>query len=137
MIILKNKDLIAVCQFLKQIELLLKVSRIRTKLVKLIQIKIEDFYKDELELVEKFGKRNDTGELLETDGSFTLVTETAQVYHNEKAILLDEEIHIDVAELKAKLPILIEAFENSDMTVSGDDAEILDLLMEKLEEEEI
>ncbi|GAB2022148.1 hypothetical protein RyT2_12220 [Pseudolactococcus yaeyamensis] len=136
MITLKNKDLIAVCQLLKQTELLLKVSRIRTKLVKLIQVKIEDFYKDELELVEKFGKRNETGELLETDGSFTLVTDTAQTYHHEKAILLDEEIQIDVAELKAKLPILIEAFENSDMTVSGDEAETLDLLMEKLEEEE-
>ena len=131
----KNSELVAVSQFLKNAELTPKVSRVRTKLRKCIQSKIDELYKDEIELVEKFGERDDKGELVEKDGSFSLVAKTAIEYHQEKNILLEEEVSINVDELTSKLSLLLEAFDNSEEKVSGSDAEILDLIMDKLESE--
>ncbi len=131
----KNSELVAVSQFLKNAELTPKVSRVRTKLRKCIQSKIDELYKDEIELVEKYGERDDKGELVEKDGSFSLVAKTAIEYHQEKNILLEEEVSINVDELTSKLSLLLEAFDNSEEKVSGSDAEILDLIMDKLESE--
>lgn len=131
----KNSELVAVSQFLKNAELTPSVSRVRTKLRKCIQSKIDELYKDEIELVEKFGERDDKGELVEKDGSFSLVAKTAIEYHQEKNILLEEEVSINVDELTSKLSLLLEAFDNSEEKVSGSDAEILDLIMDKLESE--
>ena len=131
----KNSELVAVSQFLKNAELTPKMSRVRTKLRKCIQSKIDELYKDEIELVEKFGERDDKGELVEKDGSFSLVAKTAIEYHQEKNILLEEEVSINVDELTSKLSLLLEAFDNSEEKVSGSDAEILDLIMDKLESE--
>lgn len=130
-----NSELVAVSQFLKNAELTPKVSRVRTKLRKCIQSKIDELYKDEIELVEKYGERDDEGELIEKDGSFSLVAKTAIEYHQEKNILLEEEVNINVDELTSKLSLLLEAFDNSETKVSGSEAEILDLIMEKLESE--
>ena len=132
---IKNSELVAVSQFLKNAELTPKMSRVRTKLRKCIQSKIDELYKDEIELVEKFGERDDKGELVEKDGSFSLVAKTAIEYHQEKNILLEEEVSINVDELTSKLSLLLEAFDNSEEKVSGSDAEILDLIMDKLESE--
>ena len=131
----KNSELVAVSQFLKNAELTPKMSRVRTKLRKCIQSKIDELYKDEIELVEKYGERDDKGELVEKDGSFSLVAKTAIEYHQEKNILLEEEVSINVDELTSKLSLLLEAFDNSEEKVSGSDAEILDLIMDKLESE--
>ena len=73
--------------------------------------------------------------MVEKDGSFSLVAKTAIEYHQEKNILLEEEVSINVDELTSKLSLLLEAFDNSEEKVSGSDAEILDLIMDKLESE--
>ena len=134
MIKLKNSELVGCLQFLGKAELKPKASRLRTKLKKLIQVKIDELYKDEVELLQKYGKKDDTGKLIQHDGNFSLIEATAEEYHQEKAELINESVSINVDELKEQLPFLIEGLESSEMTVSGTDAEILDLLLEKLEE---
>jgi hypothetical protein len=124
-----------ITQFLEKAELKPKASRVRTKLKKLMQVKIDELYKDEVALLERFGKKDEQGELIQHDGDFILIEETAVEYHQEKAELIRESVSINVDEIRDKLSFLIDGLENSEMSLSGVDAEVLDLLIDKLEEE--
>jgi len=135
MLRLKNLDLINVAEFLDKAELPPKASRTRTKLNRLLITKIGELNNDERELLEKYGKKDEHGNLIEDNGNFTLVPETAAEFHQEKAALFDEVTSINVDELKDRLGILIYALENSDDKVSGKDAEALDILLDALEAE--
>ena len=133
MLRIRNEELVDVITFLEGFELQPKVSRVRTKLVKLIRTKIDELYKDEVDLLQRFGKKDEEGNLVQDNGNFSLLPETAAEYHKEKADLLNEDSVIDVAELQDKLPLLIGGLEDSEVTVSGKDAETLELILELLE----
>lgn len=135
MIKIKNQDLVDVITFLEGFELTPKVSRVRTKLVKLIREKIDELYKDEVDLLQRFGKKDEEGNLVQDNGNFSLLPETASEYHKEKADLLVETSAIDVAELHDKLPLLISGLEDSEVMVSGKEAETLELILGLLETE--
>ena len=133
MLRIRNEELVDVITFLEGFELQQKVSRVRTKLGKLIRQKINELYKDEVDLLQRFGKKDEEGNLIQDNGNFSLLPETAAEYHKEKADLLNEDSVIDVAELHDKLPLLIGGLEDSEVTVSGKDAETLELILELLE----
>ena len=135
MLKIKNEELVDVITFLEGFELQPKVSRVRTKLVKLIREKIDELYKDEVDLLERFEKKDEEGNLIQDNGNFSLLPETAADYHKEKADLLNEDSVIDVAELHDKLPLLIGGLEDSEVTISGKDAETLELILGLLETE--
>ena len=133
MLRIRNEELVDVITFLEGFELQPKVSRVRTKLGKLIRQKIDELYKDEVDLLQRFGKKDEEGNLIQDNGNFSLLPETAAEYHKEKADLLNEDSVIDVAELHDKLPLLIGGLEDSEVKVSGKDAEALELVLELLE----
>ena len=135
MLRIRNEELVDVITFLEGFELQPKVSRVRTKLGKLIRQKIDELYKDEVDLLQRFGKKDEEGNLIQDNGNFSLLPETAAEYHKEKADLLNEDSVIDVAELQDKLPLLIGGLEDSEVKVSGKDAETLELILELLEKE--
>ena len=135
MLKVKNYQLVDILEFLEKAELKPRASRVRTKLNKLFYAKIEELQGDEMALLDKFGKKGEDGKLIENQGTFTLVEETAAEYHQEKRTLLEENASINIDELKEKLAVLMEELENSDVKVSGKDAEALDLLLDALENE--
>ena len=135
MLKIRNEELVDVITFLEGFELQPKVSRVRTKLVNPIRVKIDELYKDEVDLLQRFGKKDEEGNLVQDNGNFSLLPETAAEYHKEKTDLLNEVSVIDVAELHDKLPLLIGGLEDSEVTVSGKDAETLELILELLETE--
>lgn len=135
MLKIRNVDLVELLNFLTDVELTPKVSRVRSKLIKLIQEKIEELYKDEIELLNKYGKKDEEGSLVQHEGTFSLLEETAVEYHKEKSVLLEEKTAINVDELHERLPILITGLENNDIKLSGKKADTLDLLLDLLENE--
>jgi len=135
MLKVKNYQLVDVLEFLEKAELKPRASRVRTKLTKLFYTKIEELQGDEMALLDKFGKKGEDGKLIENQGTFSLVEETAAEYHREKRTLLEETASVNVDELKDRLGILVDELESSDVKVSGKDAEALDLLLDALEAE--
>ena len=135
MLTIKNYQLVDVVEFLEKAELKPKASRVRTKLNRRLYAKVEELHKDELELLDKFGKKNENGKLIEDGGTYTLIEATAAEYHQEKRVLLEEEATVNIDELKGRLGVLIDALEDSDIRLSGKDAETLDLLLDALEAE--
>ncbi|MFK4967087.1 DUF1617 family protein [Lactococcus garvieae] len=135
MLQVKNEAIVNLVTFLEKLELTPKASRVRTKLNKLLGSKVEELYKDEMDLLDRFGKKDEAGKLIQSEGAYSLIEDTALNYHQEKAELLSEIIHIEVRELHEKLPVLIEELENSEEKLSGQQAEIFDDLMDLLEDE--
>lgn len=135
MLQVKNEAIVNLVTFLEKLELTPKASRVRTKVNKLLGSKVEELYKDEMDLLDRFGKKDGDGKLIQSDGAYSLIEDTAPNYHQEKAELLSEIIHIEVRELHDKLPVLIEELENSEEKLSGQQAEIFDDLMDLLEDE--
>ena len=70
MLKIRNEELVDVITFLEGFELQPKVSRVRTKLVKLIRTKIDELYKDEVDLLQRFGKKDEEGISSKTMGTF-------------------------------------------------------------------
>jgi hypothetical protein len=135
MLKVKNYQLVDLLEFLEKAELKPKASRVRTKLNKLFYAKITDLQGDEMALLERFGKKDAGGKLIENQGTYSLVETTAAEYHQEKRTLLEETASVSVDELRDNIGVLIEELINSDVRLSGKDAEALDLLLDALEEE--
>lgn len=133
MLTIKNYQLVDLLEFLEKTALRPKASRVRSKLNRLLYAKIQDLQSDELALLERFGKKDENGKIIENDGAYTLLEATAAEYHRERRALMEESVSVNVDELGDKLRALMDELENSDITLSGKDAEVLDLLFDMLE----
>jgi uncharacterized small protein (DUF1192 family) len=135
MLKIKNYQLVDALEFLEKAELKPKASRVRTKLSRLLFAKVQDLQGDEMALLEKFGKRDDSGRLIESGGTYSLVEDTAAEYHTEKRMLLEETAAVNVDELHEHIGVLMDELINSDMKLAGKDAESFALLLDALEAE--
>lgn len=136
MLSLKNKELAPIINFLSAVELSPKASRCRSKLVKKLLEKHTELKEDLEEIIEKFGKRDDNGEIIRLEnGNVDFSEDTKEEGIKEQEELLYEEISINLDEIKKKVKFLVTNLDQLDTKLSGYDAEIYDLLMDKLEEE--
>ncbi|WKB49147.1 DUF1617 family protein [Lactococcus lactis subsp. lactis] len=136
MLSLKNKELAPIINFLSAVELSPKASRCRSKLVKKLLEKHTELKEDLEDIIEKFGKRDDNGEIIRLEnGNVEFSEDTKEQGIKEQEELFDEEISINLDEIKNKVKFLVTNLDQLDTKLSGYDAEIYDLLMDKLEEE--
>lgn len=136
MLSLKNKELAPIINFLSAVELSPKASRCRSKLVKKLLEKHTELKEDLEEIIEKFGKRDDNGEIIRLEnGNVEFSEDTREEGIKEQEELFDEEISINLDEIKKKVKFLVTNLDQLDTKLSGYDAEIYDMLMDKLEEE--
>ncbi|MDV2618060.1 DUF1617 family protein [Lactococcus lactis] len=136
MLSLKNKELAPIINFLSAVELSPKASRCRSKLVKKLLEKHTELKEDLEDIIEKFGKRDDNGEIIRLEnGNVDFSEDTKEEGIKEQEELFDEEISINLDEIKKKVKFLVINLDQLDTKLSGYDAELYDLLMDKLEEE--
>jgi len=136
MLSLKNKELAPIINFLSAVELSPKASRCRSKLVKKLLEKHTELKEDLEDIIEKFGKRDDNGEIIRLEnGNVEFSEDTKDQGIKDQEELFDEEISINLDEIKKKVKFLVTNLDQLDTKLSGYDAEIYDLLMDKLEEE--
>lgn len=136
MLSLKNKELAPIINFLSAVELSPKASRCRSKLVKKLLEKHTELKEDLEDIIEKFGKRDDNGEIIRLEnGNVEFSEDTKDQGIKEQEELFDEEISINLDEIKKKVKFLVTNLDQLDTKLSGYDAELYDLLMDKLEEE--
>ena len=125
----KNAELAPVGNFLGGLSLKNKASRGRTKLIKFISTKNDEYNEDRKEALEPFFK---DGELLkDADGNVDQV-------NNAKAAKVAAEIEaepavIEFTEYSDKMKALYEAISDYSGELSDTDATIYDLLMDQLE----
>ena len=132
---IKNGEITAYVDFLQKLNLKSRASRGRTKLIKLLEKKIDEFNMDLNSLRDEYFQKDDQGQFIQENGRLVVkdgvsVAEAqseADELNNENAVILLDEY-------KEQIKAMYQALDEYDDELSGTDATIYDDLMEKLEE---
>ncbi|EKF50444.1 DUF1617 family protein [Lactococcus garvieae] len=132
----KNGEITPTINFLSQLPLKNKSSRARTVLVKKLTEKNEEYTKFQVEIIEKYGERDEKEQLVEiAPGSFKIQKEYVSEANEILQELLEEEVYINVEEYRPNIKFLVTALNKLDMELAGQDALLYDNLLDKLEKE--
>ena len=131
---IKNGEITAYVDFLQKLNLKSRASRGRTKLIKLLEKKIDEFNMDLNSLRDEYFKKDDQGQFIQENGKLVVKDgvsiEEAQAeadkLNNENAVILLDEY-------EQQIKAMYQALDEYDGELSGTDATIYDDLMEKLE----
>ena len=132
---IKNGEITAYVDFLQKLNLKSRASRGRTKLIKLLEKKIDEFNMDLNSLRDEYFKKDDQGQFIQENGKLVVKDgvsiEEAQAeadkLNNENAVILLDEY-------EQQIKAMYQALDEYDGELSGTDATIYDDLMEKLEQ---
>lgn len=132
---IKNGEITAYVDFLQKLNLKSRASRGRTKLIKLLEKKIDEFNMDLNSLRDEYFQKDDQGQFIQENGRLVVkdgvsVAEAqseADELNNENAVILLDEY-------QEQIKAMYQALDEYDDELSGTDATIYDDLMEKLEQ---
>lgn len=132
---IKNGEITAYVEFLQKLNLKSRASRGRTKLIKLLEKKIDEFNMDLNSLRDEYFQKDEQGQFIQENGKLVVkdgvsiaeAQSEADELNNENAVILLDEY-------KEQIKAMYQALDEYDDELSGTDATIYDDLMEKLEE---
>lgn len=132
---LKNLQLVPTIEFLNSVELKGKESRSRSKVVKKLIEKLKELQEDEKVLLESFSNKDESGEVVRLDDlSYDVPKENLLELTKQKNELLNEYAIVDCSEIYQHCKTLLSSLEDFDKNLSGQEAEVYDLLLDQLEE---
>ena len=132
---IKNGEITAYVEFLQKLNLKSRASRGRTKLIKLLEKKINEFNMDLNSLRDEYFKKDEQGQFIQENGKLVVkdgvsiaeAQSEADELNNENAVILLDEY-------EQQIKAMYQALDEYDGELSGTGATIYDDLMEKLEE---
>ena len=132
---IKNGEITAYVTFLEKLNLKSRASRGRTKLIKLLEKKINEFNMDLNSLRDEYFKKDEQGQFIQENGKLVVkdgvsvgeAQAEADKLTNENAVILLDEY-------EQQIKAMYQALDEYDGELSGTDATIYDDLMEKLEQ---
>lgn len=131
----KNEELAAIGNFLGTLSLKNKASRGRTKLIKLISAKNDEYIEERKDALEPFIKKDEAGNSVEGDtpGSVVLIEEKQDEATAAIREIDEESAVIEFTEYSEKMKALYDAIVDYSSEFSNQDAMAYDLLMDQLE----
>lgn len=130
----KNEELAAIANFLGDLKLKNKPSRGRSKLIKLLASKNQEYLDERDEERMPYFKKDENGNPVVEDNKYVLEDESKKQELDK--ILKDiaaEKAVIDLTEHTEKIEALYRALENYEEVMTGEDALIYDTLLDQLE----
>ena len=133
---IKNGEITAYVEFLQKLNLKSRASRGRTKLIKLLDKKIDEFNADLNSVRDEFFKKDDKGHFVQDDNGKLVIKDGVSVgeAQAEADKLTNENAVILLDEYEQQIKAMYQALDEYDGELSGTDATIYDDLMEKLEQ---
>ena len=133
---IKNGEITAYVEFLQKLNLKSRASRGRTKLIKLLDKKIEEFNTDLNSVRDEFFKKDDQGHFVQDDNGKLVIKDGVSVgeAQAEADKLTNENAVILLEEYEQQIKAMYQPLDEYDGERSGTDASIYDDLMEKLEQ---
>lgn len=131
----KNSELSVVGNFLGTLSLKNKASRGRTKLIKLISAKNDEYNEERKDALEPFIMKDEQGNEVEGDkpGLVRIIEEKQDEAAAAINDIDDESAVIEFTEYSEKMKALYDAIADYPTEFSDTDAAIYDLLMDQLE----
>lgn len=133
---IKNGEITAYVEFLQKLNLKSRASRGRTKLIKLLDKKIDEFNADLNSVRDEFFKKDDKGHFVQDDNGKLVIKDGVSVEEAQAEAdkLTNENAVILLDEYEQQIKAMYQALDEYDGELSGTDATIYDDLMEKLEQ---
>ena len=133
---IKNGEITAYVEFLQKLNLKSRASRGRTKLIKLLQKKIDEYNADLNSVRDEFFKKDDKGHFIQDDNGKLVIKDGVSVgeAQAEADKLTNENAVILLDEYEQQIKAMYQALDEYDGELSGTDATIYDDLMDKLEQ---
>ena len=133
---IKNGEITAYVEFLQKLNLKSRASRGRTKLIKLLDKKIDEFNADLNSVRDEFFKKDDKGHFVQDDNGKLVIKDGVSVREAQAEAdkLTNENAVILLDEYEQQIKAMYQALDKYDGELSGTDATIYDDLMEKLEQ---
>ena len=131
----KNEELAAIGNFLGTLSLKNKASRGRTKLIKLVSAKNDEYIEERKDVLEPFIKKDEAGNNVEGDtpGSVVLIEEKQDEATAAIREIDEESAVIEFTEYSEKMKALYDDIADYPTEFSNQDAAAYDLLMDQLE----
>lgn len=135
--IIKNYEIQAFGEFLYEMKLKSKNSRMRTRFVDLLQSHLDMINRERDELVKDYAKRDEDNEIVteEHDGKMAYILDNPQEYNHAVTVLMNEDFILEETEGRMEmLRTVRDAVLNFDEELSGDDAMMYDRFCEIVED---
>jgi hypothetical protein len=133
----ENRELAVIGNFLGEVTLKSKASRGRSKLIKLLTVKNEEYSEERQDLLDPYVLKDKDGKRIEGDRPGTVKLVEDMDKRDECAQLMQEleteHAVISITEFSEKLQALYDALKDYDQELNNQDAVIYDLLMDQLE----
>lgn len=133
-LVFRKEEAQTLVEFLQNISLKNKISRLRNKLIKKLNAVVSETDEDRIELCKEYANKDENGEAIVNDGQYEV--EDMEVLNREIISLYKEEFSVDVGELSYNLEPLFSYLDSEefDMELSGTDAICYDRLLDAWEE---
>jgi len=135
---MKNYEVKELGDFLYQLKLKGKQSRMRTRMVKLLEDRLAQVNQERTQLIEDFAKRDEEGAILteEHEGKTGYILENPQEFNHEVAMLMSEDYIIEETADKEEMLVTIREIvlnHGEETEMSGDEAMLYDRFCEILD----
>ncbi|MED4916705.1 DUF1617 family protein [Geobacillus thermodenitrificans] len=132
---IEKSKLAAIINLLYDLPLKGKQSRHRTKFIKLLHERLEEYREDIKQLLKEHCNLDESGEPVVKDDN-TYDVKDIEAYIKDKKELDEEEIVIEGGDVQGMLKTVKEILFNCDREFRGEEAMIYDYICEKFEEGE-
>lgn len=134
---IENQYLSSAYNFLYGLSLKGKLSRGRSKFLKLIFKKVKEFEEDQKEILHRYSDKDENGEAKKTeDGRFDINEENNILANKELNELMNEKVAIEYGEYVNNIQPLEEFLNEYDGELSGQDAAAFDAILDAFENKE-
>lgn len=124
-------------EFLLSLELPFRQSRMRSKLVKLARVQLQEIEESRMELVEKYGEKDENGELIKEpnkDGSMFIPIQDTDGFNKDFMVIMQEDWIIDESESNKDMLLAVkDSILNYEGKLSGEQAMQFDVYADAFE----
>lgn len=127
---LKNVEINKVSTFMYKLELKAKQSRSRTKFMRLLDEKQEEYKEGSDELLSMYAVKDEAGQPKIVDNQYEFENGNLEKYIDERAELDNEEVIINLEDYPKVFETLFEVLDELDIQLKEEDAVTYDRLCE-------
>ncbi|EHD5218227.1 TPA: DUF1617 family protein [Staphylococcus pseudintermedius] len=127
---LKNVEINKVSTFMYKLELKAKQSRSRTKFMRLLDEKQEEYKESNDELLSMYAVKDEAGQPKIVDNQYEFENGNLEKYIDERAELDNEEVIINLEDYPKVFETLFEVLDELDIQLKEEDAVTYDRLCE-------
>lgn len=133
---IKNMDLVQAQKMFYNLRLKGRESRHRTRFIKLLDERIQEFSEQEMQLLKEHCHLDEDGNPKKTEDGRYWDVKDIEAYAKDRRELYNEEFILEGADIQKTLLVVRDILDNFDEEISGEEAMVYDRLCESFKVDE-